>query len=694
MLSFVSLGLASDNAYAQINNNPTPDAPTTANPVTADDEEDLSCAIAKMGWILCPLIETSGQVGDSAFQLLSKTFLETEPELVSTTGAGGAASGTYQAWELARNIANIMFIAAFLIIILSQVTGRGIDNYGIKKTLPRLIIAAIAVNVSYFICQVMVDLSNILGYEIQNFLVGISHSVSDRVAMPASSGISLHTGDSPGTLAGIAAIVLASIAVVWIILPLLVSAIGVIVITAIVIVIILLLRKAFIVLLVVASPIAFVLYLLPNTEQYFRKWLSMFWKLLMVFPVVGILFGGGQLASAIVLVAGTNGASEQSVTNKYSVDEKTCIQLPLNETKVTNNTENKATAAPCGNQSTPLMLGLVAAGIAVAPLLAVWSVLKGALSGAGAIGGKISGAVDTYTNKGAGEARDKLKKTALGRGIEARKAIKQNYKDQNFASKMSGTDKHGRFTRIAARGVQGNLGRVVKVGSLSAQDSKLTANFAGAAQKIRDQEVGENESAIKARTHGNMEETEDILANAVNTGDELTAIAAKNLLMGMGNTGVDHALKIIGTYEESDGANGKVVESIKENIRLHHAGIKGQSAAADTWVFSPPKDRNGNAVKFNSLKSMPGQYTNLGADHINGQTSGSLNSMIQSLSNASDSEKAAIGNSALAALSAKSHERVKPEDKALITQLAQYASSPLPTTSSSAPPSTTPPTTP
>ncbi len=395
-----SLGFVSNTVYAQ----PSGDQLENigANPdEESDNGDELSCAIAKMGWILCPLIETSGEIGDRAFQLLAKTFLETEPELVAVNGAGNSYSGTYQSWELARNIANVMFIIAFLIIILSQVTGRGLDNYGIKKTLPRLIIAAIAVNVSFFICQVMVDLSNILGYEIQNFLVDMARTVSDRTAMPVASDIDLHTGGEglgSGTLAVIAAAVLATVAIVWLILPLLIAGIGTIVITAIIVVIILLLRKAFIVLLVVVSPVAFVLYLLPNTEQYFRKWLSMFWKLLMVFPVIGLLFGAGQLASAVVLVAGTNtGASESASDNTYYDGSDKCITLPSSAKDATN---NEAKVGSCGTSSTPLMLGLIAAGIAVAPLLAVWSVLKSAISGAGTIGGKISGTVETYTGKG------------------------------------------------------------------------------------------------------------------------------------------------------------------------------------------------------------------------------------------------------------------------------------------------------
>lgn len=352
-----------------------------------------TCAIEKIGWILCPVIEWGGKIGDGAFNMLAKFFLQTEPELLSSD----STNGTKIAWELARNLANIMFIIAFLTIILSQVTGRGIDNYGIKRMLPRLIIAAVAVNVSYYICQLMVDLSNIAGWEIESFLVQTAHQVSSYVAMPIQTSIDNQTSSGNlGTLATIAIAVMALGVVVYL-LPALFSIIMVIAVTCMTIVVILLLRKAIIVLLVVVSPIAFVMYLLPNTEKLYNKWLKMFGQLLMVFPIVSLLFGGGQLASAIILVAGSHGNTPCTSTQTencsvYTDSSKQCIQLPRiadASGTIASQQDTGAKVANCGPNSTPFLLGLVASGIAVVPLLAVWSVLKGALSAAGAIGGMV-----------------------------------------------------------------------------------------------------------------------------------------------------------------------------------------------------------------------------------------------------------------------------------------------------------------
>ncbi len=570
---------------------PTPQ--TGNNPQTGGenpDDEEVSCAVDKIGWIVCPVIEKAAWIGDQAFGFLAGQFLEIEPELVATFDTSSNDTGTYATWQLARNIANVMFVIALLVIIMSQVTGRGIDNYGIKKLVPRLIIAAIAVNISYFICQAMVDLSNILGYETKNFLVNAAASVSDRTAMPAASDTGIQTGT--GALAVIADIVLATVAIVWLVMPLLVSAIGIILATVLIIIIILLMRKAFIILLVVVSPIAFVLYLLPNTEQYFRKWLSMFWKLLMVFPVVGLLFGAGQLASAVILVAGTNGGGTSATVSYYEDGGDKCVTLPLSNPNARPQGQDQALAqqGSCGDRSTPVMLGLVAALIAVAPMLAVWSVLKAALQGAGQIGGKISGAVETYSGKAGTKAQERMNRSAIGRGMETRKAIKKNYQDQQFADKMSRKGRFGgTYTRIASRGLQGNVGRVAG-GSWGAQDRKLSANFAGSAEKLRDQEKEERKASLNQLLRDRPGDLpENVLApelrKALASGDEVGALAAQEMLTSVaGKEGVHEMRKM---FNDIDSKKLKVDEKSFSHLMQHilsQSSIK--SSDADVYKYA------------------------------------------------------------------------------------------------------------
>ncbi len=620
------------------NTDPNAVAGTDQADKTTDDDGTETCAIEKLGWILCPVIETSGKIGDQAFQFLAKNFLQTEPELVSSSGRG-----TRVAWELARNIANILFIAAFLIIILSQVTGRGLDNYGIKKLLPKLIVAAIAVNISYYICQLMVDLTNILGYEIQNFMVNTARQVTTSVVMPPQTGL-IDNQTSGGSLGQIAAGVLGVAAVVWFLLPVLFLGVSTVVITCLVIIAILLLRKAFIVLLVVLSPIAFVAYLLPNTEKYFQKWLNMFWQLLLVFPIVGLLFGAGQLASAIILVSGSSrtidatGTTSTTTTSKvgggalsgtqitqsnqttqsiYSDKGKKCIQVP--RVDASGNVIAPASVKTCGDGSTPFMLGLVAAAIAVAPLIAVWAVLKGALSAAGNIGGKIAGAIQTAGNAANKQARrpedalrkgawqryqtralDKSRRTPGGRimrglhnmelrgargesALEAAKAGNVVANPKNLAiAQQTATNKVAANSinqaiqqGVTSKGIETALGAGGKADAMSEA-------LALAAAKERAERVKEHEQTFSDLT---TEKISEAFGSAIKNGNLDQARALQNLLFQRGNDGMkvyrDHTQDLT---VNSAGYAGGVMSDLKTNMLSNHGDVMGANKDFAMWA--------------------------------------------------------------------------------------------------------------
>ena len=122
-----------------------------------------------LGWIICPITKTLASGMDWVFKTLAG-FLAVRP--VQT----GQDNVLYRAWTYMRSIANVAFVIAFLIIIYSQLTNIGLNNYSLKKLLPRLIVAAVMVNLSYFICSVAIDISNILGFSLQDIFIQIQRS--------------------------------------------------------------------------------------------------------------------------------------------------------------------------------------------------------------------------------------------------------------------------------------------------------------------------------------------------------------------------------------------------------------------------------------------------------------------------------------------------------------------------------------
>lgn len=583
----------------------------------ASDDDSVTCAVEKIGWILCPIMEGAAKISDKAFDILADNFLRTDPELVRDD------SGTKVGWEVARNLANIMFIISFLIIIFSQVTGRGLTNYGVKKMLPRLIIAAIAVNVSYYICQLAVDITNILGYEIQNAMAQIANTVGPSVfgqvghadTQVANTGVLQHGG----ILALIVTSALAAGVIVWFMLPTIAALIPLILITVATIIIILLLRKAFIVLLIVISPIAFVMYLLPNTERFFSKWLKMFTQLLMVFPIVGLLFGAGQLASTIILVAGSdNGQAQKAAScnpdnegdrlefnnNKSANDNALCGEPSITVQGGKNGNNACFSGSSECNVNKPstatLTTGLVATGIAVAPLLAVWAVLKGALSAAGAIGGKLSGAIEKGVrggvNGGVGGGKKAWEASAFGRGQALRKQRKDAYKNERFLeglgdpSEAKGYEKRRRqFTRIAAGGIAGNVPNL-NVGSLQAQRDAL-AKGAAAGQALKDKRVAEEVQAASLKTRDmspdKLHEIVDKADGTKDVNDPMVAAAIQELAKQQDFGGLEKAINKFansGVNLASRTLSGSISQN---NPGLFTAGQLGAMSIGDLQSTNP-----------------------------------------------------------------------------------------------------------
>src|SRR5690606_13582231 len=95
-------------------------------------------------------------------------------------------------------------------------------------------------------------------------------------------------------LAGI--IKVAGPSILLLLLPPLISALGAI----LTLFIILLARQFIITLLVIISPLVAVAWLLPGTEQYFKRGLNLFFSLLVSYPVVMAVIQASSLLVAII----------------------------------------------------------------------------------------------------------------------------------------------------------------------------------------------------------------------------------------------------------------------------------------------------------------------------------------------------------------------------------------------------------
>lgn len=244
------------------------------------------CTGGALGWILCPIADMANSVIGSLAGLIEQQ-LTYQPLLGSDQGAA-----IQKVWRIVVNIANILLVVAFMVVIFSQATSVGLSAYGIKKMLPRIIAAAILINLSFFICALAVDISNILGASVQGIIQGIPLPKSDLV-QDASSG---WNGWFIFVATGLAGYAVWSGAVFYI-APFLLTAAA----TLFMAFVVLAVRQVMITMLIIIAPLAFAAFVLPNTDSLFKKWQKLFTILLLMYPLIMLIFYGSGLMSQLMM---------------------------------------------------------------------------------------------------------------------------------------------------------------------------------------------------------------------------------------------------------------------------------------------------------------------------------------------------------------------------------------------------------
>lgn len=397
---------------------------STPTPATTDPnstETKATCmnsgGSGTLGWIVCTVMEWLGSAANGAYKDYVEPSLQLDPKLFE-----GGDDGTRGGWETFRNIANILFIIMFLFVIFSQITGVGIDNYGIKKILPKLIVAAILINLSYWICLVCVDLSNILGNSFQALFDSLGSGFGEPTLDIKDATVGAIPTDAIVSV-GVLGVLVVMIGSVWanpaIVLSLLVAALGV-VISIFFLFILLSTRQAAIIVLTVLSPLAVVCYMLPNTKSLFDKWLKLFEALLLVYPICGLLVGGGNYVSRLLLSAGFAGDGFFKAF-------------------------------------TAMIVGIV-------PIFFIPTVLKGSFSAMGSLGAKISGIGQKVSGTATSAARNSQGyRNAQERGMARRTRIAAGLNREGKETSLSrGVGRVMNFGRGGKKAMAGNRAQYLK----------------------------------------------------------------------------------------------------------------------------------------------------------------------------------------------------------------------------------------
>ena len=284
-----------------------------ANAAEAEDLENLQNACEKqapLGFILCPifgavtdgissLIGGQGVSGEREGLLIS--FLTFSP--LNAPGKGGVDALPGIVGSIVA-LANSFYIIVFLILIFASSLPLGLDNYTIKKTLPKFIAAVILTQFSYLICGVIIDFFNLLGTIVPNMIF----------ALPAGSGIEAGGGLSniqKGLQTGIAVPLVGGFFIVfgWI----LIIIFALIALVAVIVgFVYMALRYLVLFVLILLAPIAFASWVLPGTEKFFSTWWKNFIKLNAMFPLIT-----GMLAVSILLSQTLLASAEPNAAVKF-----------------------------------------------------------------------------------------------------------------------------------------------------------------------------------------------------------------------------------------------------------------------------------------------------------------------------------------------------------------------------------------
>jgi len=294
-----------------------------------NDNKQLDCDTQfqnPLTWVICPVVDILAGVVDgldsyATGQLkvdTSKIFCSQGSDCNCTNknddkgSTKNVCDAYYEAWSSFRNIALGLIAIAGLIILISQALGMEIlDAYTIRKTLPRILIAALGITLSWPLMKFAVQLTNDLGLGVRHLIYAPFSELKTTLDLDFGGSItnfifgSVITGGAIATGTATAAFTLFGG------IGALLGYLGTAALAVFIAVVVLALRQIAIIMLMLLAPIAIVAYVLPNTAKVYKFWWESFSKALLMFPLIAAFIAAGRVFAAISLNNG--GALNQAI---------------------------------------------------------------------------------------------------------------------------------------------------------------------------------------------------------------------------------------------------------------------------------------------------------------------------------------------------------------------------------------------
>ena len=535
--------------------------------------DECAAELNGFGSIICSGQNLFATMTDILYGIISK-ILEGQTEITKS-------DPVRTHWGNFLNIANIILIIAFLVVIYSTATSTGgLSNYDIKKLLPRIIIFAIAINLSFYICMALVDLSTILGKGAFGLLMGGSAGAPPQLINSAKKT----AGEI--VIAGVALVAIAAVLVILIGAPIIMALLA--------IVFALVVRGIALMILVIISPVAIALYLFNNQglSKGFTMWRDNYIKLLLVYPLFMLVWGGTRVVSGLVAAGDQNGINALFVL----LVEAVCLITPALSImplfKMSGDIMGKATLMAATNGAANKFAGWAGSKLTGKPGDPKHPGLKGMAAGAiggaaGNIAGRAAGAVQNMRGVGAstGNIATQLDSQAMNSA-------------RNKVNKYGDRDLKTAFTT-------GQIGgKTLDPYQMRAVIEKELPNASAAEIKQSMQAV--NTEADKLRRNGQAADADRLVQTFANTASANgNSIMSGKSLRNFATSGGWNTSQFEANYADAvadysstqltakDAAGMDAADLIQMRTTLQNAGVNGGNIAqADAGLSSMAKQSN------------------------------------------------------------------------------------------------------
>jgi len=281
---------------------------TVSNASGSNNGSDTSDCVVQgsttLEWILCPLTTALGKTTDAMNGFIENQLDFSARQMLPDSNckpSGSQDCGVYKAWTIFKNLVTSVLVVVLLIVVISQAAGTSVfEAYTVRKVLPRLVIAVIAMQISWQLCIFMVGIANDLGNGLANLITAPFGGAGN---MDLNSILNhLSPVAAIGTNVGIAAALTAGffIAVSNPAGALLIA--FSIILSVLIALATILFRNIIIIVCIMLSPLAFLLWCMPmkGVQSYWNLWRDNFTKALLLFPLMVAIIYGGRIFAWIV----------------------------------------------------------------------------------------------------------------------------------------------------------------------------------------------------------------------------------------------------------------------------------------------------------------------------------------------------------------------------------------------------------